>query len=54
MTGRLRTRNRRSGATTDVPGAWVYTLRDGLIVRVEAFGDPADALAALGPDTLVA
>jgi ketosteroid isomerase-like protein len=41
-------RVRATGATTRVPWAWVYDLRDGLITRIEAIEDlsvVADALA---------
>jgi hypothetical protein len=32
-------RVRATGATTRVPWAWAYTLRDGLITRIEAIED---------------
>ena len=37
-----------SGANVDVPIAFVFTLRDGLITRVEEYLDPQEALRATG------
>ena len=41
-------RGRGSGVTVDTEGAHVWTLRDGKVVRLEAFADRAKALAAVG------
>lgn len=41
---------RASGVAVDIPGAWVAMLRDGLVYRVTAYGDRAQALADLGID----
>jgi ketosteroid isomerase-like protein len=43
--------NRGRASGVEVPqGEWaqVWTLRDGRVVRVRAFGDPAEALRAVG------
>jgi ketosteroid isomerase-like protein len=34
------------GSTQDVTVADVYTVRDGQVVRMQAYADPADALTA--------
>jgi ketosteroid isomerase-like protein len=39
---------KRSGARMDHVDAWVFSLRDGRIVRWDAYWDPADAERALG------
>jgi ketosteroid isomerase-like protein len=41
---------RESGADTRVRLAFVFTVRDGLITRVEEYLDPAEALKAIGLD----
>jgi ketosteroid isomerase-like protein len=41
-------RGRASGAPTTLTAAWVYTLRDGKIVRCDMFGEPSEALKAMG------
>jgi len=37
-----------SGAAAELEQGLIYTLRDGLIVRVEIYGDPEKALKAVG------
>jgi ketosteroid isomerase-like protein len=37
-----------SGADVEVPIAFLFTLRDGLITRVEEYLNPAEALEAVG------
>jgi ketosteroid isomerase-like protein len=39
---------RVSGVEVDIPGAWVVTVRDGLIAEVQAYGDRPSALAEMG------
>jgi ketosteroid isomerase-like protein len=41
-------RGRASGAEVRAPGALIWTLRDGLVTRVETFPDRTEALKALG------
>jgi ketosteroid isomerase-like protein len=43
---RLRTRGSGSGATVEARPGWIYTIRDGKAVRIEAYLDRAEALAA--------
>jgi ketosteroid isomerase-like protein len=43
-----RGRGKRSKATFEVPVWFVTTFRDGLVVRVETYDDPAQALEAAG------
>jgi ketosteroid isomerase-like protein len=45
---RLRTRGRDSGATAESRVGWIYTIRDGLTVRIDAFLDRDDAVEAAG------
>ena len=45
---RFRARARRTGIEFDQPSAYVYTFRDGKIIRIRGFWDPAEALAAAG------
>lgn len=47
--GRSRGTVRSGGAAFDVPAVHVWTLRDGRILRVEAYVDTPAMLAALGP-----
>jgi ketosteroid isomerase-like protein len=46
--GRLRVTGTGSGAATESHRAWVYTLRDGKIIRHVTFADDAEALEAVG------
>jgi hypothetical protein len=46
--GSVRGTGTGSGADVRVPIAFVFTLRDGLIIRVEEYLDPSDALEAAG------
>ena len=46
--GRLRARGRASGIDLDVPMGFVWTLRDGKVVRIRSFSEQADALRAAG------
>jgi ketosteroid isomerase-like protein len=49
--GRVRARGRESGVELDSATGWLFTLRDGKIVRAEGYLDPARALEAAGlPD----
>src|ERR1039458_5997928 len=47
-THRFRARARYTGIEFDQPSAYVYTFRDGKIIRIQGFWDPEDALAAAG------
>jgi ketosteroid isomerase-like protein len=46
--GRVRARGRESGVELDSATGWLFTLRDGKIVRAEGYLDPAKALEAAG------
>ncbi len=46
--GRLRARGRASGIDLDVPMGFVWTLRDGKVLRIRSFSEQADALRAAG------
>ena len=46
--GQLRGRGKRSGRAFSIPGAFVYTVRSGKIVRFQAYHDTAQWLQALG------
>ena len=41
-------RGRASGVEVRAPGALIWTLRDGLVTRVETFADQTEALKAVG------
>jgi ketosteroid isomerase-like protein len=43
-------RGRTSGIEVTTRMGYIYTLREGKIVRGELYGSPGEALAALGPD----
>jgi uncharacterized protein len=45
---RLRTRGKGSGATAEATPGWIYTFRDGKVVRIEAYFDRGEALTAAG------
>jgi len=45
---RFRARARRTGIEFDQPSAYVYTFRDGKVIRIQGFWDPQEALAAAG------
>jgi ketosteroid isomerase-like protein len=45
---RIRMRGRESGAVMEVNPGWIYTLRDGKVVRLEAYLDREQARAAAG------
>jgi ketosteroid isomerase-like protein len=45
---RFRARARHTGLEFDQPSAYVYTFRDGRIIRIQGFWDPEEALAAAG------
>jgi len=45
---RFRARARHTGIEFDQPTAYVYTFRDGKIIRIQGFWDPAEALAVAG------
>jgi uncharacterized protein len=44
--GRLTARGRASGVDRDVPLGQVWEVRDGAIVRMQAYSDPEDAVRA--------
>jgi ketosteroid isomerase-like protein len=46
--GSMRGTGTGSGADVQVPIGFVFTLRDGLITRVEEYLDPAEAVKATG------
>jgi ketosteroid isomerase-like protein len=41
-------RGKGSSAEFDVRAGWVFTVRDGGVVRIRAYYERADALAAVG------
>jgi ketosteroid isomerase-like protein len=43
-----RARGQRSGAEVGAPGAAIFTLRGGKIIRIDQLADRSEALAALG------
>ena len=43
--GHMETRGKASGVVTDTPWAFVARLRDGKLLRVQTYLDPAEALA---------
>jgi ketosteroid isomerase-like protein len=45
---RVRGRGRGSGAEFDIRGGWLFTLREGWAVRVDAYLDRREALEAAG------
>jgi|ERR1700678_4058216 ketosteroid isomerase-like protein len=45
---RFRARARHTGIEFDQPSAYVYTFRDGKIIRIQGFWDPEEALAVAG------
>jgi ketosteroid isomerase-like protein len=47
---RQRGRHRLTGMPVDMLIAQVFTVRDGLMIRMEMYSDPAEALAAVGTD----
>jgi ketosteroid isomerase-like protein len=46
-TGRVLARARSTGIEAEVPASWVLTVREGAIVRMESYGDVAEARAAV-------
>jgi ketosteroid isomerase-like protein len=46
--GRIRTRGKASGAVTESPVGYVGEFRDGKMLRVRTYLDPAEALEAAG------
>jgi uncharacterized protein len=46
----LRTRGKESGATAEVHAGWIFTFRNGKVLRINAFFDRNEALAAAGID----
>jgi ketosteroid isomerase-like protein len=48
LLGRLRATVRESGARIDTPTGWVFTLRDGMVVKQEGFLSHSEALEAAG------
>ena len=48
VTCRVRARGRQSGAESDSPFGYLFEFRNGAVVRVRAFLDPKEALAAAG------
>jgi len=45
---RVITRGKGSGAAVEIAAGWIFTMRDGLVIKVEAFLDRAEALEAAG------
>jgi ketosteroid isomerase-like protein len=45
---RIRMRGKESGATVDAKPGWIFTIRDGKTVRIEAHLDRDEAFAAAG------
>ena len=45
---RVITRGKGSGAAVEIAAGWIYTIRDGLLLKVEAFLDRAEAFGAAG------
>jgi ketosteroid isomerase-like protein len=48
VTCRIRGRGKQSGAEADSPFGYLFDFRNGAVVRVRAFLDPNEALAAAG------
>lgn len=49
--GRFQARGRASGVEVDVPAAWVFDMRAGKVLRLQAYTDQEEAVAAAGlPD----
>ena len=46
--GHCEVRGRESGAETDTPMAWIFRVRNGLILSTQAFSDAEDALRVAG------
>ena len=46
-TGRIVAQARDTGIAAEVPASWVSTVRDGVIVRLESYGDRAEARAVV-------
>ena len=46
--GRVHAKGRESGVALDSPTGWVFTLRDGKILRAEGYLDPGKALEVAG------
>ena len=46
--GRVHAKGRESGVELDSPTGWVFTLRDGKILRAEGYLDPGKALEVAG------
>jgi ketosteroid isomerase-like protein len=44
--GRVHARGRESGVELDSPTGWLFTLRDGRILRAEGYLDPGKAIEA--------
>src|SRR6185503_12458674 len=44
----IRTRGKGSGATAEAESGWIWTVRDGKAVRIDAYFDRNEALAAAG------
>jgi ketosteroid isomerase-like protein len=51
MRARLRLRGRRSGIEVDREWIYVFTARDGKLLRQEGFDEPEDGLRAAGIET---
>jgi ketosteroid isomerase-like protein len=48
IVARHRSRGRASGAPIDQHGAWIYTVRDGRVVRCDIYSERTAALEAVG------
>ena len=48
LLGRFKARGRASGVEVDAPTAWLCDMRDGKVVRLQAYTDQQEAIAAAG------
>ena len=46
--GRIHARRAADGRELDSPAGWIWEMRDGRALRLQAYADPAKALEALG------
>jgi ketosteroid isomerase-like protein len=48
LVGHVHYRGKASGVETESPAGWMFKFRDGKVLRCRAFGDPEQALEAVG------
>ena len=48
LVGRIHFRGKGSGVESTSPAGWMLKFRDGKLLRFRAFGEPAQALEAVG------